>query len=94
MADQTRATTAAGDGRGVDSPGISMYNISAKTVHPVRADFSFQGSSHIIFQRPSVATTGSVFANCPPSGTGGRTILNPRHFRPPKISNKKAAIVE
>lgn len=67
------------------------YNIRAKTVYPVRADFSFQGSSHIIFKRPQVVTTGSVFANCPPSDTWGRTILNPgQRTGPPKTSKQKA----
>lgn len=75
----------AGRGQSLTRQGDCGTITRAKTVHPVRADFSFQGSSHIIFKRPQVVTTGSVFANCPPSDTWGRNILNPgQRTGPPK----------
>lgn len=74
------------------SPAKSGIIISAKAGHfsVVWTDFLFYPTCYKIPLRPSVVTAGSAFASDLSSDTGGRTILNPRHFRPPKISKQKS----
>ncbi len=98
MTNQTPAVVDSG-ARGLQWGGV--VDISSKidytiltakvSRYSVRADFSFVGHCAIIFQRPQAVTTGLTLAGGPPSDAWGRTILNPRHFKPPKTSNKKAA---